>query len=54
MVCFLCTKNELEYKMQKGYTAFVDLLRKSKSKEIIDNKRKNLLTSKGFWDVFRR
>lgn len=47
-------KNELEYKMQKGYAAFVDLLRKSKSKEIIDNKRKNLLTNKGFWDVFRR
>jgi Suppressor of fused protein (SUFU) len=38
-------QNELEYKIQHGYNAFVDLLRKNDTKEVINLGRKNLLDS---------
>jgi hypothetical protein len=47
-------KNELEYKIQKGYAGLVDLLNKAQPKEIIDNNRKNLINNKGFWNIFRK
>jgi hypothetical protein len=47
-------KNELEYKVQKGYGGFVDLLNKEKPKEIINNERKNLIPRKGFWNLFSK
>ena len=47
-------KNELEYKIQKGYSGFVNLLNKTGPKEIIDNQRKNLINNKGFWNIFKK
>jgi len=47
-------KNELDYKIQKGYAGLVDLLNKERPKEIIDNRRKNLISNKGFWNIFRK
>jgi hypothetical protein len=47
-------KNELDYKIQNGYAGFVDLLTKGRPKEIIDNKRKNLISNKGFWNIFKK
>jgi len=47
-------KDELEYKVQKGYDGLVDLLNKAKPKEIIDMERKNLISKKGFWNLFSK
>jgi hypothetical protein len=36
-------KNELEYKIENGYSKFLDLLIEANTKEVVDLKRKNLL-----------
>lgn len=47
-------KNELDYKVQNGYAGLVDLLNKAQPKEIIENKRKNLVNNKSFWNIFKK
>ncbi len=46
-------KNELEYKIGNGYNAFLDLLIKANSKEVLDNKRKNIIPKKSFWNKLK-
>lgn len=45
--------NELEFKIQKGYDEFIALLVKANAEEIINNDRKNLISKKSFWDIFK-
>lgn len=48
-------KNELEYKIQYGFNAFLDLVIKSNPKDILDNERKNMIpTKKNFWGLFKK
>lgn len=42
-------KNELEFKLQNGYSGLVELLQKANPKEIIDVNRKNMIKSKKSW-----
>ncbi|MDC8003606.1 suppressor of fused domain protein [Aureisphaera galaxeae] len=46
--------NELEFKIEKGYNAFVDLLKKWNGPEILDLNRENLISKKSLWDRFLR
>ena len=43
-------KNELEFKIENGYSAFLDLLIKANGNEILDIKRRNLLQKRSFWN----
>lgn len=46
-------KNELEYKISNNYEKFFDLVINTKSTELIDCKRKNMLTQKRSWSLFK-
>ena len=42
-------KNELEYKIENGYSKLLDLIIKANGKEVLDLNRKNLISKKSFW-----
>jgi hypothetical protein len=46
-------RNELEFKIKKGYDEFIALLIKANAEEIINNDRKNLISKKNLWDIFK-
>ncbi|MGX7668752.1 suppressor of fused domain protein [Flavobacterium pedocola] len=46
-------ENELMYKIENGYNAFLDVLMKTDTKEILDNNRQNLFAKKSFWSRFK-
>jgi len=43
-------KNEMEFKIENGYSQLLDLLIKSNGKEVLDLNRKNLISKKSYWD----
>ena len=43
-------KNEMEFKIEKGYGNFLDVLIEANGKEILDLNRKNLITKKSIWE----
>ena len=47
-------KNEFEYKIEVGYSKFLDLLIKANSNEILNIKRPNLIRKKKLWNLFNR
>ncbi|MET4083408.1 hypothetical protein ABIB40_003379 [Pedobacter sp. UYP30] len=42
-------KNEMEFKMENGYSKLLDLLIRANGKEVMDSNRKNLIPEKSFW-----
>ncbi|WP_103072304.1 suppressor of fused domain protein [Aquimarina sediminis] len=45
-------KNEIEFKIENGYSKLLDLLIKANGKEVLDLNRKNLIPKKRFWNRF--
>jgi len=43
-------KNELEFKIENGYNKLLDLLIKANGKEVLNLKRKSLISRKSFWN----
>ena len=47
-------KDELEFKIENGYNKLLDLLIKANGKEVLDLKRKSLISKISFWNKFKR
>lgn len=47
-------KNEMEFKIEKGYNNFLEVLIQSNGKEILDLNRKNLISKKSIWERILR
>jgi hypothetical protein len=47
-------ENEINYKIENGYNALLDLIIKNNCKEILDNNRKDLTIKKSFWNKLRK
>ncbi|MBC5836291.1 suppressor of fused domain protein [Flavobacterium sp. F372] len=47
-------ENELNYKIENGYNALLDLIIKNNCLEILDNNRKNITPKKSFWNKLRK
>ncbi|WP_099547105.1 suppressor of fused domain protein [Maribacter sp. 4G9] len=43
-------RDELEFKIENGYNKLLDLLIKANGKEVLDLKRKSLISKKSFWN----
>ena len=47
-------ESELNYKIEKGYTALLDLIIKNNCSEVLDNNRKDMTPKKSFWSKFKK
>ena len=47
-------ENELQYKIENGYNALIDLIIQANCKEILDNNRKNLIPKRSIWDKLKK
>lgn len=49
-IVFPLYKDELEFKIENGYNKLLDLLIKANGKEVLNLKRKSLISKKSFWN----
>lgn len=47
-------ENELNYKIENGYNALLDLIIKNNCLEILDNNRKDITPKKSFWNKLKK